>query len=66
MDKESAVNYLIFGNDQWVSYDDKVTFKQKVDWANEVGLGGGLVWHQIKVSAFRPYSVLFRAILECL
>lgn len=44
LDKESAVNYLTFGNDQWVSYDDKVTFKQKVDWANEVGLGGGLIW----------------------
>jgi GH18 family chitinase len=22
----------------------KVTFKQKVGWVNEVGLGGGLVW----------------------
>ena len=44
LDKESAVNYLTFGNDQWVSYDDKVTLKQKVDWANDVGLGGGLIW----------------------
>lgn len=23
--------------DQWISFDDKETFKQKVDWANEIG-----------------------------
>lgn len=33
-DQEAAINYLVFDNDQWVSYDDAVTFKQKVDWAN--------------------------------
>ena len=31
-------------NDQWVSFDDKKTMKQKVDWANELGLGGTMVW----------------------
>ena len=25
------------GKDQWVSFDDKTTMKQKVDWANELG-----------------------------
>ncbi|KAI7201665.1 glycoside hydrolase family 18 protein [Hortaea werneckii] len=43
-DEDAAVNYLVFDSNQWISYDDKVTFKQKVDWANEVGLGGSLIW----------------------
>ncbi|MCJ1245495.1 hypothetical protein MMC30_002699 [Trapelia coarctata] len=43
-DSASAVKYFTFGNNQWVSYDDDVTFKQKVDWANGVGLGGALIW----------------------
>ena len=43
-DEKAAVNYLVFDNDQRISYDDKVTFKQKVDWANKVGLGGSLIW----------------------
>lgn len=25
-DEEAAVNYLVFDNDQWVSYDDAKTF----------------------------------------
>lgn len=43
-DKEAAVNYFTFDDNQWVSYDDKTTFKQKVDWANEIGLGGAMIW----------------------
>ncbi|KAI7026582.1 glycoside hydrolase family 18 protein, partial [Hortaea werneckii] len=43
-DEDAAVNYLVFDSDQWISYDDDVTFKQKVDWANKVGLGGSLIW----------------------
>ncbi|KAJ0424780.1 hypothetical protein BJY00DRAFT_326015 [Aspergillus carlsbadensis] len=43
-DKNDAVNYFIFDDDQWVSYDDETTFKQKVDWANSVGLGGAMIW----------------------
>ncbi|THX54883.1 glycoside hydrolase [Aureobasidium pullulans] len=43
-DKDAAVNYFTFDKDQWVSYDDKTTFKQKIDWANNVGLGGALIW----------------------
>lgn len=35
-DTTAAVKYLTFNNDQWVSYDDADTFKQKVDWANSV------------------------------
>lgn len=43
-DTIDAVNYFTFDNDQWVSYDDAVTFKQKTDWADSVGLGGALIW----------------------
>jgi chitinase len=43
-DESAAVNYLVFDKTQWVSYDDAKTFKQKVDWANEVGIGGSLIW----------------------
>jgi chitinase len=43
-DEAAAVNYLVFDKDQWVSYDDATTFKQKVDWANEIGIGGSLIW----------------------
>lgn len=43
-DKNAAVKYLMFNNDQWVSYDDAETFKQKKEWANNIGLGGSLIW----------------------
>ncbi|KAF9249765.1 CAZyme family GH18 [Penicillium roqueforti] len=43
-DKNDAVNYFTFDDDQWVSYDDETTFAQKVTWANEVGLGGAMIW----------------------
>ncbi|PHH89143.1 hypothetical protein CDD83_6594 [Cordyceps sp. RAO-2017] len=43
-DREAAVKYISFSNDQWVSYDDEETFQQKVDWANELGLGGLMIW----------------------
>ncbi|EAU32456.1 predicted protein [Aspergillus terreus NIH2624] len=43
-DKDAAVNYFIFDDDQWVSYDDKTTFKQKVDWADTIGMGGAMIW----------------------
>lgn len=42
--KAAAVKYFTFGKNQWVSYDDATTLKQKVDWANSVGLGGALIW----------------------
>ncbi|RMD41478.1 hypothetical protein DV735_g3660, partial [Chaetothyriales sp. CBS 134920] len=43
-DKQAAVKYLVFDSNQWVSYDDAETFKQKVDWANSIGIGGSLIW----------------------
>ncbi|KAJ5958936.1 CAZyme family GH18, partial [Penicillium vulpinum] len=43
-DKAGAVNYFTFDDDQWISYDDKTTFAQKLEWANEVGIGGSMIW----------------------
>lgn len=43
-DKTAAVKYFTFSSDQWISYDDSDTLKQKVDWANSVGLSGVLIW----------------------
>ncbi|KAL2859873.1 uncharacterized protein BJX67DRAFT_338240 [Aspergillus lucknowensis] len=43
-DKETAVNYFTYDDDQWVSYDDEKTFQQKVEWADDLGLGGVMIW----------------------
>ena len=43
-DVKAAVKYVVFNGNQWASYDDADTFKQKVDWANSQGLGGALIW----------------------
>ncbi|KAJ5448282.1 hypothetical protein N7445_003103 [Penicillium cf. griseofulvum] len=43
-DKEVAVKYIVFDDDQWVCFDNNETFKQKVDWADSVGLGGVMIW----------------------
>ncbi|KIJ27013.1 glycoside hydrolase family 18 protein [Sphaerobolus stellatus SS14] len=43
-DRTAAVKYIVWNNDQWVSYDDKDTFGQKLDFANNLCLGGVMVW----------------------
>ncbi|RAH68797.1 glycoside hydrolase family 18 protein [Aspergillus aculeatinus CBS 121060] len=43
-DKTDAVDYFTFDSDQWVAYDDATTYAQKVAWANEVGIGGAMIW----------------------
>ncbi|KAI0863675.1 hypothetical protein F4860DRAFT_521760 [Xylaria cubensis] len=43
-DKDAAVKFFTWDNDQWLSFDDKETFQQKVEWANEVGFSGSLIW----------------------
>ncbi|KAG8735053.1 Chitinase 5 [Ceratobasidium sp. 414] len=42
-DKAAAVKYAFWG-DQWISFDDADTFKQKIDYANKLGIGGTLIW----------------------
>uniref|UniRef100_A0A8H7XJL8 Chitinase n=1 Tax=Psilocybe cubensis TaxID=181762 RepID=A0A8H7XJL8_PSICU len=43
-DKTAQVKYLVYDDDNWVSYDDAVTFQAKVSWAKGAGLGGLMVW----------------------
>ncbi|ROV91006.1 hypothetical protein VSDG_07707 [Cytospora chrysosperma] len=43
-DKDAAVQIVTWGGDQWVSYDDADTLKQKLDYANGKCLGGLMVW----------------------
>ena len=43
-DKAAAVKYFSWDNNQWISYDDADTFKQKKDWVNGIGFSGSLIW----------------------
>ncbi|EUC49054.1 glycoside hydrolase family 18 protein [Bipolaris oryzae ATCC 44560] len=43
-DEKAAVKYLHWDNNQWISFDDADTFKQKKEWANSVGFSGSLIW----------------------
>lgn len=46
-DKDAAVIYITFSAGDgatWVSYDDADSFKQKVAFANKIGISGALVW----------------------
>ncbi|KFA48851.1 hypothetical protein S40293_01490, partial [Stachybotrys chartarum IBT 40293] len=43
-DETAAVKYFSWDDDQWISFDDQDTFQQKVDWANEMGMSGALIW----------------------
>lgn len=44
LDEDAAVQIVTWDNDQWVSYDDAKTFKMKLDYANQLGLGGSMIW----------------------
>lgn len=43
-DKVAGVKWITWSQNQWISYDDGDTFKQKVDFANSRCLGGMMVW----------------------
>lgn len=43
-DEVDAVNWIIWNSSQWTSYDDKVTYAQKLSFANDLCLGGMMVW----------------------
>ncbi|KAK8131799.1 chitinase [Apiospora sp. TS-2023a] len=44
LDKDAAVKTMTWGQNQWVSFDDKDTFKLKGDFAKSQCLGGVMVW----------------------
>ena len=43
-DKKAAVKYITWNQNQWISFDDHDIFKAKIDFANQLGLGGLLIW----------------------
>ncbi|KAK6065958.1 bacteriodes thetaiotaomicron symbiotic chitinase [Seiridium cupressi] len=43
-DEVAGVKMLVYDSNHWISYDDSTTFQQKVDFANERGLAGLMVW----------------------
>ncbi|KAK7923665.1 hypothetical protein PG985_007736 [Apiospora marii] len=43
-DDKAAAMYVAFDQDQWVSYDNVQTIKEKVDFANKNGLLGLFIW----------------------
>ncbi|KAM0814064.1 putative chitinase [Seiridium cardinale] len=43
-DEVAGVKMLVYDSNHWISYDDSATFQQKVDFANERGLAGLMVW----------------------
>lgn len=43
-DQAAGVKIVTWGGNQWVSYDDETTLKQKMDYANGKCLGGVMVW----------------------
>lgn len=43
-DEKTGVKWITWDSNQWVSYDDGDTFKQKRDFANSRCLGGLMVW----------------------
>ncbi|KAE8553815.1 hypothetical protein EYB25_002353 [Talaromyces marneffei] len=43
-DEKAGIKYFTWNQDQWASYDDEETFQQKIEFANEQGLGGLLIW----------------------
>ncbi|KAM5453537.1 putative chitinase [Microsporum audouinii] len=43
-DKEAGVNWITWDKTQWVSYDNEITFAQKINYANSLCLGGTMIW----------------------
>jgi chitinase len=43
-DEAAAINYFVYGGDNWISFDDTRTFQKKIDLANSRGLSGLLIW----------------------
>ena len=62
-DQTAAVKWITWDSDQWVSYDDDDTFKQKKDFANKRCLGGLMIWamdqvDQTKSNGLGPASAV--------
>jgi len=43
-DTLAAVNWITWNSNQWVSYDNNVTYQLKRNYANSLGLSGTMIW----------------------
>ncbi|KAH6655547.1 hypothetical protein BKA67DRAFT_240673 [Truncatella angustata] len=43
-DQTAGVNYMVWNQNQWISYDNKETFQQKIEFANQRGIHGIFIW----------------------
>ncbi|GKT97446.1 hypothetical protein Ct61P_15296 [Colletotrichum tofieldiae] len=43
-DEEHQVKYIVWNQNQWISYDDEETIAAKIEFANSQGLGGLIIW----------------------
>ncbi|KAJ6503718.1 hypothetical protein C8R45DRAFT_973542 [Mycena sanguinolenta] len=53
-DEKDAVKYLVYNDIDWVSYDDAQTFAMKVQFANDICVGGTMVWSLDQVTRPQP------------
>ncbi|KAF4331819.1 glycoside hydrolase family 18 [Fusarium beomiforme] len=44
LDKEAAARYFVYVDNCWISYDDPITIKAKIDYTNKIGLSGVMMW----------------------
>ncbi|GAM90479.1 hypothetical protein ANO11243_085230 [Dothideomycetidae sp. 11243] len=66
-DHTAGVKWIHWNSNQWVSYDDGDTFKQKRDLANERCLGGLMVWamDQVDQTANNGFGASERRPADC-
>ncbi|EWY82850.1 hypothetical protein FOYG_14938 [Fusarium oxysporum NRRL 32931] len=44
LDKATAARYFVYAGNSWISYDDPITIKTKIDYANKIGISGVMIW----------------------
>jgi chitinase len=44
LDKVAGIQYMTYGQNSWISYDDPKTIEMKIDFANKRGLKGLMTW----------------------
>lgn len=43
-DEKSSIKWMVYGANQWISWDDAVSFKAKVQYMNSRCLAGLMIW----------------------